>query len=82
MSKAGKVFTRPCVEFYNDRLTGCTDGQEDVPRFCWLGMGKAPTSTPVFEADSWLESWQVVASSVPSQQAKLSECAAQFSCLL
>ncbi len=38
-----------------------------------LGMDIPPSSIPVFEADQWLESWQVIASSIPSQQAKLSE---------
>ena len=37
-----------------------------------LGMTMAPTSIPVWEADRWLESWHVIASSVPSEQAKLS----------
>ena len=37
-----------------------------------LGMDRPPISIPVFEADRWLESWHVIASSVPSQQAKLS----------
>ncbi len=40
-----------------------------------LGMDKPLSSIPAFEADQWLESWQVIASSVPSQQAKLSESA-------
>ncbi len=40
-----------------------------------LGMDRPPTSIPVFEADQWLESWHVIASSVPSQQAKLSQSA-------
>ena len=37
-----------------------------------LGMDRPPISITVFEADRWLDSWHVVASSVPSQQAKLS----------
>ncbi len=40
-----------------------------------LGMDNPLSSIPVFEADQWLESWQVIASSVPPQQAKLSESA-------
>ena len=42
-----------------------------------LGMDRPPNSIPVFEADRWLESWHVIASSVPSQQAKLSRFAPQ-----
>ena len=42
-----------------------------------LGMDRPPTSIPVFEAERWLESWHVIASSVPSQQAKLSRSAPQ-----
>ena len=42
-----------------------------------LGMDRPPTFIPVFEADQWLESWRVIASSIPSQQAKLSGSAAQ-----
>jgi len=44
-----------------------------------LGMDRPPISIPVFEADQWLESWHVIASSIPSQQAKLSESAPQSS---
>lgn len=46
-----------------------------------LNMDRAPTSIPVFEADHWLDSWHVIASSMPSQQAKLSRSAPQ-SCVL
>ena len=46
-----------------------------------LGMDRPPISIPVFEADRWLESWHVIASSLPSQQAKLSRSAAQSSIL-
>ena len=42
-----------------------------------LGMDRPLNSIPVFEADRWLESWHVIASSVPSQQAKLSRSAPQ-----
>ena len=51
--------------------------QPDIYRA--LGMDHPPTSIPVSEADRWLESWHVIASSVPSQQAKLSKIAAQSS---
>lgn len=44
-----------------------------------LGMNRPPISISVFEADQWWESWHVIASSIPSQQAKLSESAPQSS---
>lgn len=44
-----------------------------------LGMDRPPISIPVYEADRWLDSWHVIASSVPSQQAKLSRSAPQSS---
>ena len=46
-----------------------------------LGMDRPPTSIPVFDADHWLDSWHVIASSMPSQQAKLSGSAPQSSVL-
>ena len=46
-----------------------------------LGMDTAPTSIPVFEADHWLDSWHVIGSSMPSQQAKLSRSPPQSSVL-
>ena len=46
-----------------------------------LGMDRPPTSIPVFEADHWLDSWHVIASSMPSQQAKLSRSTSQSSIL-
>ncbi|KAL3143544.1 hypothetical protein ABBQ38_002343 [Trebouxia sp. C0009 RCD-2024] len=46
-----------------------------------LGMDRPPTSIPVFDADHWLDSWHVIASSMPSQQAKLSGSAPHSSVL-
>lgn len=46
-----------------------------------LGMSAPPTSIPICEVDNWMDSWRVVASSVPSQQAKLSKVAPQSSSL-
>ena len=46
-----------------------------------LGMDRAPASIPVFEADHWLDSWHVIATSMPSQQAKLSRSAPHSSFL-
>lgn len=52
------------------RLTG---SQMCQPQKCKaLGMDRSPVSIPVFEADRRLDSWHVTASSMPSQQAKLS----------
>ena len=45
------------------------------PIYKALGMDRPPTSIPVFEAGRWLDSWHVIASSMPSQQAKLSRSA-------
>lgn len=44
-----------------------------------LGMSAPPTSIPIREVDNWMDSWRVVASSVPSEQAKLCKVAPQSS---
>ena len=46
-----------------------------------LGMDRPLSSIPVFQADRWLDSWHVIASSMPSQQAKLSRSASYSSIL-